>query len=117
VKKGKDGAEQIAKMMEEFRANPPKELVGEKVIKSDDYQSSVSLNLITGEKTPVDIPKSNVLIFYTDKGTKLACRPSGTEPKIKFYFSVQDTLISKNEFNEKLAQAQAKIQKIKEFLD
>ncbi|MDR2122156.1 MAG: phospho-sugar mutase [Flavobacteriaceae bacterium] len=117
VKKGKDGAEQIAKMMEEFRKNPPKELVGEKVIKSDDYQSSISLDLTTGEKTPIDIPKSNVLIFYTDKGTKLACRPSGTEPKIKFYFSVQDTLDSKDQFKEKLSKAQAKIQKIKEYLD
>lgn len=117
VKKGKDGAEQIAKMMEEFRSNPPKELVGEKIVKLDDYQSSTSLNLITGEKTPIDIPKSNVLIFYTDKGTKLACRPSGTEPKIKFYFSVQDTLSSKDEFESKLSHAQNKIQKIKEFLE
>lgn len=117
VKKGKDGAEQIAKMMEEFRSNPPKELVDEKIVKLDDYQSSTSLNLITGEKTPIDIPKSNVLIFFTDKGTKLACRPSGTEPKIKFYFSVQDTLSSKDEFESKLSHAQNKIQKIKEFLE
>lgn len=117
VKTGKDGAAQIAKMMEEFRANPPKELVGERIIRSDDYQSSVSLNLVTGEKTPIDIPKSNVLIFYTDKGTKLACRPSGTEPKIKFYFSVQDTLTSKEEYKKKLTQAQNKIHKIKEFLN
>ncbi|WP_128331399.1 phospho-sugar mutase [Apibacter sp. HY039] len=116
VKKGKDGAEQIAKMMEEFRMNPPKELVSEKVTKMDDYQSSVSLNLLTGEKTSIDIPNSNVLIFYTDKGTKLACRPSGTEPKIKFYFSVQDSLSSKNEFNAQLAKAKNKIHKIKEFL-
>lgn len=117
VRTGKDGATQIAKMMEKFRVNPPKELVGERIIRSDDYESSVSLNLITGEKTPIDIPKSNVLIFYTDKGTKLACRPSGTEPKIKFYFSVQDTLTSKNEFKEKLTQAQNKIHKIKEYLN
>ncbi|MDR3273017.1 MAG: phospho-sugar mutase [Flavobacteriaceae bacterium] len=117
VKKGKDGAEQIAKMMEEFRANPPKELNGEKVIKSDDYETSTSLNLLTGEKTPISIPKSNVLIFYTDKGTKLACRPSGTEPKIKFYFSVQDTLKSNSEYKQKLAEAKAKIQKIKDSLE
>ena len=117
VKKGKDGAEQIAKMMEEFRVYPPKELIGQKIVKLDDYQSSTSLNLETGEKTPINIPKSNVLIFYTDKGTKLACRPSGTEPKIKFYFSVQDSLSSKEEFKNKLTQAKNKIQKIKEFLD
>lgn len=117
VKKGKDGAEQIAKMMEEFRSNPPKELVGEKIVKLDDYQSSTSLNLITGQKTTIDIPKSNVLIFFTDKGTKLACRPSGTEPKIKFYFSVQDTLSSGDEFENKLSHAQNKIRKIKEFLE
>lgn len=117
VKKGKDGAEQIAKMMEEFRSNPPRELVGEKIIKLDDYQSSTSFNLVTGQKTTIDIPKSNVLIFFTDQGTKLACRPSGTEPKIKFYFSVQDTLSSKDEFENKLNHAQNKIRKIKEFLE
>ena len=65
--------------------------------------------------------KKHPLIYqnqiYTDKGTKLACRPSGTEPKIKFYFSVQDSLSSKEEFKNKLTQAKNKIQKIKEFLD
>lgn len=116
VKTGKDGANQISKMMEEFRTHPPKEIAGENVIKSDDYQSSISLNLTTGKKTNIDIPKSNVLIFYTNKGTKLACRPSGTEPKIKFYFSVQSTLTTKDEFAEKISEAQIKIQKIKEFL-
>ncbi len=117
TRKGKDGAEQIAKMMEGFRNNPPKELVGEKITRLEDYETSVSLDLTTGAKTDITIPKSNVLIFYTDKGTKLACRPSGTEPKIKFYFSVQDTLVSKEELKEKLQKAQAKIQKIKEFLE
>lgn len=117
VKKGKDGAAQIAQMMETFRTNPPKELVGEKVVKLDDYEFSKSLDLTTGKTSEISIPKSNVLIFYTDKGTKLACRPSGTEPKIKFYFSVQDSLKSKDEFEQKLASAKAKVQKIKEFLD
>jgi len=88
VKKGVDGAEEIKKMMVDLRNNPVKEIDGSKVEFLYDYQTSVQQNLLTGETTPIDIPKSNVLIYQTEEGTRLAARPSGTEPKIKFYFSV-----------------------------
>ncbi|TWP22705.1 phospho-sugar mutase [Apibacter muscae] len=116
VKKGKDGALEISSMMEQFRTNPPKELIGEKVVQLDDYKNSTSLNPNTGEKTNLDLPKSNVLIFYTDKGTKLACRPSGTEPKIKFYFSVNTSINNDQEYKNKLNEAKSKIDKLKEFV-
>ena len=92
VKPGKEGAELIAKMMVEFRSNPPKELAGSKVIRTKDFQTSIDKDLISGEEKTIDIPKSNVLIFYTEDGSKVACRPSGTEPKIKYYFSVNAPL-------------------------
>jgi len=88
VKKGVDGAEEIKKMMIDLRNNPVKEIDGSKVEFLYDYQTSVQQNLLTGETTVIDIPKSNVLIYQTEEGTRLAARPSGTEPKIKFYFSV-----------------------------
>lgn len=100
VKPGKEGAEIIAQMMVDFRANAPKELAGSKVIRVKDFQSSVDKNLITGEETSIDIPKSNVLIFYTEDGSKVACRPSGTEPKIKYYFSVNAEINSVNNYSE-----------------
>ena len=88
VKKGVDGAEVIKKMMIDLRNNPVKEIDGSKVEFLYDYQTSVQQNLLTGETSTIDIPKSNVLIYQTEEGTRLAARPSGTEPKIKFYFSV-----------------------------
>lgn len=92
VKAGKDGAEQIAQMMVDFRNDPPKSFDNSKVIRLDDYQTSVSKDLTSGNETAIEIPKSNVLIFYTEDGSKIAARPSGTEPKIKFYFSVKSNL-------------------------
>ncbi len=88
VKKGMDGAQLIANMMAEMRENPMTEIDGEQIETLCDYQSSIKKNLITGEETVMDIPKSNVLIYQTKSGTRIAARPSGTEPKIKFYFSV-----------------------------
>lgn len=92
VKKGMDGAQQIKQMMIDLRNNPLTEIDGTKVEYLYDYQSSIRKNLLTGEKTVIDIPKSNVLIYQTQDGTKIAARPSGTEPKIKFYFSVNSKL-------------------------
>ncbi len=89
VKKGIDGADQIKQMMLDLRANPIKNIDGSKVEYMYDYQSSICHNLATGEQTAIAIPKSNVLIYQTADGTKVAARPSGTEPKIKFYFSVK----------------------------
>ncbi len=94
VKKGKDGAQEIKQIMSDFRNNPLTEIDGEKVEFLNDYQTSVRKNLLTGEVSKIDIPKSNVLIYETINKTKVACRPSGTEPKIKFYISVVDTVKS-----------------------
>ena len=114
VKKGRTGAEEISQMMMDFRNNPVKELAGSKVTEIKDFQEQTSLNLIDNQKSIMDeIPKSNVLSYYTEDGTKVCIRPSGTEPKIKFYVSVKDSITSEEDFNEKLIQAENKIQKIK----
>ncbi|MFV0304045.1 MAG: phospho-sugar mutase [Moheibacter sp.] len=113
TKKGKDGAEEISKMMSDFRQNPPKSFDGSEVIRLDDYQTSISKNLLTGTETNIDIPKSNVLIFYTKDGSKIAARPSGTEPKIKFYFSVKTNLNKIGDFKEKKSELVAKLERLK----
>jgi phosphoglucomutase len=95
TKKGMDGAAQIQKMMSDMRENPLTSIFAEKVEFLSDYQSSIQKNLITGEEKVMDLPKSNVLIYHTENGTRIAARPSGTEPKIKFYFSVNTPLDNK----------------------
>jgi phosphomannomutase len=116
VKKGKDGAEEIKQMLIELRNNPLQNIAGETVVKVEDYANSTSLNLETQKTTELSIPKSNVLIYYTDKGTKIAARPSGTEPKIKFYISVNSTLTSKENIDETTAVLNSKIASIKSQL-
>ncbi|RED43004.1 phosphomannomutase [Winogradskyella eximia] len=100
VKKGREGAQEIKQMMVDARKNPLKEINGEKVVLIEDYQLSVSKNLQTLEETTIDIPKSNVLIYYTEDGSKIALRPSGTEPKIKFYISVNADLDNTADFEK-----------------
>ncbi|MFV0237796.1 MAG: phospho-sugar mutase [Flavobacteriales bacterium] len=112
VKKGLDGAEQIKNIMIQLRENPLTEILGAKVIRIDDYQSSISKNRLTGAETDLTIPKSNVLIYYTEDGTKIAARPSGTEPKIKFYFSVKDNLNQAKDFPEVQKKLKEKIEQI-----
>jgi phosphoglucomutase len=92
TKKGMDGAAQIEQMMIDLRTSPLTEIDGEQVKYAFDYASSVRKNLLTGEETTIDLPKSNVLVFLTENGTRIAARPSGTEPKIKFYFSTNTRL-------------------------
>ena len=92
TKKGIEGAAEIKQMMVDARNNPLKEINGERVVLIEDYQTSVAKNLQTLEETTIDVPKSNVLIYYTEEGSKIALRPSGTEPKIKFYISVNTDL-------------------------
>jgi len=99
-KEGKSGAEEIAKMMQNFRENPPQILNNQKVTRFLDYNKSVEKDLITGKEKAIDLPKSNVLQFYTEDGSKISARPSGTEPKIKFYFSVKTRLSGKDKFDE-----------------
>jgi phosphoglucomutase len=112
VKKGMDGAAQIKQIMVDLRNAPLTEIDGSKVTFLCDYQSSIQKNLITGEETVMDIPKSNVLIYHTEDGTKVAARPSGTEPKIKFYFSVNNTLTNVEDALQVEAALDAKIQRI-----
>lgn len=112
VKKGVSGAEEINQMMKNFCENPLKTIAGEQVIRLEDYQTSLSKDFLTGKETQIDIPKSNVLIYYTDKGTKVAARPSGTEPKIKFYFSVNAPLASTEAYEQTQKELLTKIQQI-----
>ncbi len=116
IRKGKTGAEEIVKIMGNFRINPPKKLDGSKVVVIKDYQSSTSKNLITKEVSHIDLPTSNVLQFFTEDGSKVSVRPSGTEPKIKFYFGIKGNLKRREDFdivNEELSNKIDRI--IKEF--
>ena len=88
TKQGKSGAEEIAAMMVNYRNNPPKEIGGQKVVLMKDIQAGIAYHLDKGTQEPIALPKSNVLQFFTADGSKITVRPSGTEPKIKFYFGV-----------------------------
>ncbi|RYZ50824.1 MAG: phospho-sugar mutase, partial [Chitinophagaceae bacterium] len=112
TKKGRNGQQEIAEMMEGFRANPPKELAGSKVVELLDYDKRVKTNLQTGATEEITLPKSNVLQFITEDGSKISARPSGTEPKIKFYFSVNTSLPSVDQFDEAQQKAKDKIKQI-----
>ena len=113
VRKGKEGAELIQQMMVDFRENPPKTIVGSKVVKINDYLKSETLDVETGAVTPIVEDKSNVLQWLTEDGTIVSVRPSGTEPKIKFYFGVKAPLASVEEYEATLAALDAKIEAIK----
>ena len=115
TKKGKAGAEEIQQMMADFRANPPKTLAGSPVVRIDDYKSLERTDATKGEKAAIKsgsmgIESSNVLQFFTEDGTKVSARPSGTEPKIKFYVSVKEPLSSKEAFDDTYAQLKTKAQ-------
>ncbi|OEK05616.1 phospho-sugar mutase [Roseivirga misakiensis] len=116
TKKGKEGAEEIQQMMANFRSNPPKSIAGSQVSRICDYQTSQEQNLETGETSPIDLPKSNVLQFILADGAKISARPSGTEPKIKFYISVNEPLASKEAYDETKAKLESKIEAIKSDL-
>ncbi len=116
TKSGKKGAEEIREMMTGFRENPPKSLGGKKVVKTMDYQASQERDLETGKVTAIDLPKSNVLQFLTEGGNLISARPSGTEPKIKFYISVNTSLDSPENYYEKEIELKALIQAIKKDL-
>ncbi|RXG15551.1 phosphoglucomutase [Leeuwenhoekiella aestuarii] len=109
VKKGISGAEEIKQTMINLRENPLTTINGEKIVKIDDYASSKSLKVSTGESTDIDIPKANVLIYHTDQGSRIAARPSGTEPKIKFYISVNDNAESLDDLSKVEEKLDAKI--------
>jgi len=112
TKKGMNGQKEIAEMMQGYRTNPPVVINGSKVMQLLDYEMGVSKNLITGETAKINLPKSNVLQFITEDGSKISARPSGTEPKIKFYFSVHSPLKNRAEFDMTYATLQQKINEI-----
>ena len=100
VRKGKEGAEEIKAMMETYRNNPPVSINKSRVIKIDDYETLLSTDCTTGKKKKIDLLRSDVLQFFLEDGSKISVRPSGTEPKIKFYFSVNTRLESAERFEE-----------------
>ncbi|QDK78863.1 phospho-sugar mutase [Spirosoma sp. KCTC 42546] len=117
TKKGKSGAEEIQQMMADFRANPPKSIAGSPVVRVDDYKALTRLDAQNGQTSAIEagkmgIESSNVLQFFTEDGTKVSARPSGTEPKIKFYVSVREPLESKEAFDDTYAQLKAKVQRV-----
>ena len=112
TKKGMNGQKEIADMMDGFRNNPPATIDGAQVIQLLDYELQKGSNPSTGETWPILLPKSNVLQFITADGSKISARPSGTEPKIKFYFSVKSTLANKADFDVVYAELEQKIKRI-----
>ncbi|MBU6261845.1 MAG: phospho-sugar mutase [Bacteroidetes bacterium] len=112
TKKGMNGQKEIATMMEGYRTNPPATIDGSEVVELLDYELQTGKNLVTGQSWNLQLPKSNVLQFVTADGSKISARPSGTEPKIKFYFSVHTTLASKDAFDTTYSSLENKIQRI-----
>jgi len=98
VKKGAEGEQEIKRMMEKFRSSPPTQIAGKKIVRMLDYKTRIEKNVITNSDSAIVLPKSDVIQFYLEDGTKISVRPSGTEPKIKFYISVSTKLESKEEF-------------------
>ena len=109
TKKGMNGQQEIKDMMEGYRQSPPVTIDGEAVVTLLDYELQLGKNLQTGETWKLNLPKSNVLQFITAKGSKISARPSGTEPKIKFYFSVNTELKDRESFDQKYQMLQEKI--------
>ena len=104
-------------MMKNFRENPPKQIAGSLVEEVKDFKEQTNFVVSKNEKLVMnEIPKSNVLIYYTQDGTKVCVRPSGTEPKIKFYISVKDSITSDADFKKKLESLEEKIQEVKKDL-
>ncbi|MCK4664060.1 MAG: phospho-sugar mutase [Bacteroidales bacterium] len=112
VRKGKSGAEEIQKMMENFRNNPPDSINNSEVLFIHDYEKQKSFNRLNNSYSDITLPKSNVIQFLLKDGSKISIRPSGTEPKIKFYFSVKDKLENKNDFEKINALLDKKIEDI-----
>ena len=109
TKKGMNGQKEIAEMLEGYRSNPPKTINGSAVIQLLDYELKVGKNLQTGESWVIELPKSNVLQFILADGSKISARPSGTEPKIKFYFSVNAPLAAAADFDKVMGELRGKI--------
>lgn len=116
TKTGIKGIEEINQIMSDYRENPPHEINNKRVTDILDYKTQIATNLVTGETRKIDLPISNVLQFITSDHSIISVRPSGTEPKIKFYFGVCEQLTSKEKYAEALISAEAKIEEIKKSL-
>ncbi|PPK87099.1 phosphoglucomutase [Neolewinella xylanilytica] len=116
TKGGKQGAEEISQLMQGYRNNPPQELGGKKIVRVNDYQTSKSYTFDGGGETAIDLPKSNVMQFLTEEGYVITARPSGTEPKIKYYISVNTELDSVSDFAAKDAELEALIDDLSKSL-
>jgi phosphoglucomutase len=116
TKKGQQGEMEIKAMMEKFRSNPPAQINGSKVVQLLDYKSLIKKELSTGKESTLEFPKSDVLQFYLQDGSKVSVRPSGTEPKIKFYISVNAKLPSKADFDAVSSTLDEKIKGIEQYL-
>ncbi|HSI78608.1 MAG TPA: phospho-sugar mutase [Lunatimonas sp.] len=117
TKKGKDGAEQIQLLMHGFRANKPEAINGIKVVKIVDVQESKVYNMIDGSEEALELDKSNVIQFYLEDGSKISARPSGTEPKIKYYISVNEKLPNRDAYRAVEASLDTKIAALKKFFE
>ncbi len=116
VRKGKSGADEIRQMMAGFRKNPPETIHNSQVVKIHDYQEQVTIEQPSGKRTPITLPVSNVLQFILEDGSKISVRPSGTEPKIKFYFSVFEKLEQREDFEKTRIELEDRILKQKKAL-
>jgi phosphoglucomutase len=112
TKKGMDGQQQIAAMMDAYRKNPPTSINGSNLVQLLDYESGTGKNLVTGEEWKIELPASNVLQFILEDGSSISARPSGTEPKIKFYFSVHANLSNRDEYDKVNRELDSKISSI-----
>ncbi|SEC55136.1 phosphoglucomutase [Maribacter dokdonensis] len=112
TKKGISGAEEIKQMLKDFKENPVESVAGSKVKWIEDYNTSTAKNVLTGEEKTIDIPKSNVLIYETEDGTRIAARPSGTEPKVKFYISTNTKLEKTEDYKKVAAELDNKVKSI-----
>jgi phosphoglucomutase len=116
TKKGQQGEQEIKAMMEKFRSNPPKEIIGSRVVRLLDYKFLKETDLVSGKESKLDFPVSDVLQFYLEDGSKVSVRPSGTEPKIKFYIAVQSQLKSREDFVKVTGELDKKISAIEKYL-
>jgi len=118
VRKGKSGAEEITQMMSNFRTNPPKEIAGSPVVLIKDYKTLILKNVVTVDETNLDMPAtSNVIQYFTADGTKISVRPSGTEPKIKFYIEVRGEMKRREDYDAADAAANAKVEAVRASLN
>ena len=113
-KTGHDGEKEIKKIINDLKIKPPKKLLDQKILFMEDYSNSVKTNFLDGTKSKINLPKTNMIIFESSNGYRVAVRPSGTEPKIKYYFSVNTKLESKNEFELKNIELENKLDKLRE---